>query len=438
MAVSTGQQQFIVDYIKWSDVVLPLDVLVEQYPLPQIVKLADQSLSEVADSTILLVSVTKSSYVVGRSLAGNNRTLVGPWLSLPLSYQGKFTYVHDTPLKDPRFDGVPGLAKSLPDRVVAKQAVSVPMSLVSSNVTGDSDYNVIAVTAGDELACLGVEDAGARTLTSHISEDDTPGRLLACLNQGNEYVTLPFDCKSQFVAIAGGALGKGDEEENIAKIVTENRLPLTVLQTDGDIPKFCGDTFTGVVRLAHLADKQDTILSCLLRKENGKLKYEFLELPLRSKVGVLAAHGMLGDQTDYNIAVTECCDKLRVNLLENTGLRGITRVLSRDLVFMDKFKQIEEETQYSSFHVVDEDRLYETLNPRKQQWNSTLPQRPPPPPPKDSGSQDIDDTFDDEGYLSPIDLRPPPLPPRQASLTSTSPTAPRRITVKDHEHESEC
>ncbi|KAI8511548.1 hypothetical protein Bbelb_106480 [Branchiostoma belcheri] len=374
MAASQGQRRPkavpLLDLLTWTDTVLPLDLVLEQFHLPQIVKLADKNDPDFPGGAIvLLVGLRKenSRYVVARCMAGDrDRTMVGPWLSIPLSCKSRFVRMSSEQGRKDRFQGAKELAEYLPNKVIATQAVS-------------ESGNVI-VNAGEEIRCLGIEGVEAKPSGKQQLNSSLPWRL-ACLNENNEYVRLSLECGAKFLAVAGGAAEHTTDEATIDRFVSDN-LPLTVLQTNGETPKFCQDTFTGIFRLVQ-AREDRMISACLLRTgANGAVLYQFLELPASYASAVVLPEGMLKDQGSYNVLLMKCCEELKVwSSAKDTG--SITRVLNREFYFKNKFGR-SSKTQRPPLPLLTvtpsvDEGLYAPLqsSPRDHR-------RPPTPPPIES------------------------------------------------------
>ncbi|XP_019614485.1 PREDICTED: GRB2-associated and regulator of MAPK protein 1-like [Branchiostoma belcheri] len=362
----------LLDLLTWTDTVLPLDLVLEQFHLPQIVKLADKNDPDFPGGAIvLLVGLRKenSRYVVARCMAGDrDRTMVGPWLSIPLSCKSRFVRMSsEQSIKKDRFHGVQELAENLPNKVIATQDVSE-----SGNVL---------VNAGEEIRCLGIEGMEAKPSGKPQFSSTLPWRL-ACLNENNEYVRLSLECGAKFLAVAGGAAEQTtDDEATIDKLASDN-FPLTVLQTNGETPKFCQDTFTGIFRLVQ-AREDRMISACLLRTgANGAVLYQFLELPASNASAVVLPEGMLKDQGSYNVLLMKCCEELKVwnNTAKDTG--SITRVLNREFYFKNKFDGSSKTQRPSPPRLtvtpsVDEG-LYAPLQRQSSPRDHTRPPTPPP------------------------------------------------------------
>ncbi|CAH1266033.1 Hypp3292 [Branchiostoma lanceolatum] len=372
MAASPGQRLSItvpsLERLTWSDTVLPLDLVLEQFHLPQIVKLADKNNPDLPEGAmLLLVGLRKetSRYVVARCMAGDrDRTMVGLWLSIPFSCKSKFVRMSNEQTKKDRFQGVKELAEYLPNKVIATQAVS---GLESE----------ILVNAGEEIRCLGIEGVQAKPSSRRQFNFSLPWTL-ACLNENNEYLTLSLECGAKFLAVAGGAVEKTTNEETIDKLAS-GTFPLTVLQTDGETPKFCQDTFTGIFRLVQA--REDAMISaCLLRTgANGAVLYEFLELPASNASAVVLPEGMVKDEVSYNVLLMKCCEELKVWTAKDAG--NITRVLTRELYFKNKAGERHETKRPPLVTVTtsEDEGIYAPLlsDPRDHR-------RPPTPPPIES------------------------------------------------------
>ncbi|XP_078595389.1 GRB2-associated and regulator of MAPK protein 1-like [Branchiostoma floridae x Branchiostoma japonicum] len=365
----------LLESLTWSDAVLPLNLVLEQFHLPQIVKLTSENGADFPDGALLLlVGLRKdnSRFVVARCMAGDrDRTMVGPWLSIPLSCKSRFVRMSNKQTTKDRFQGVKELAEYLPNKVIATEAVS---ELGSS---GNSSSQIL-VNAGEEIRCLGIEGVHTKPPSKRQLHSNW---TLACLNENNDYLTLSLDCSAKFLAVASVAAEQSPEEETIDKLASDT-FPITVLQTNGETPKFCQDTFTGIFRLVQ-AREDRMISACLLRTgANGAVLYQFLELPAATTSAVVLPEGMVKDEVSYNLLLMKCCEELKVWTAKDTG--SITRVLTRELYFKNIARGRPEPQKPPVIRIAtppckEDEGIYAPLqsDPRDHR-------RPPTPPPIES------------------------------------------------------
>ncbi|XP_041102013.1 GRB2-associated and regulator of MAPK protein-like isoform X2 [Polyodon spathula] len=190
--------------VKWSATSLPLDLLVNSYRLPQIVKLDT----------------------------------------------GQFKLLEqDRDIKEPvqHFNSVEEVAKAFPERVYVMEEITFNVKVASGECNEDTEVYNITLSTGDELTLMGQaeilyaktsrEKSRLNTIFKKIGKLNSISKLgrgkmpcLICMNhRTNESISLPFQCKGRFSTRSPLEIQMQEGEHTIRNIVEKTRLPVNVI-----------------------------------------------------------------------------------------------------------------------------------------------------------------------------------------------------------------
>eukprot|EP00058_Branchiostoma_floridae_P008059 XP_002593547.1 hypothetical protein BRAFLDRAFT_88518 [Branchiostoma floridae] len=267
---------------KWSERSIALGVLLENYRLPQVVRVPRDHQVRVGavqlagDQHVLLGEARRVRRVVAQAVELRSFLPVGPKLSIPLDFRGRFLLL---PLEGwqagvRHFETVSELTASFPDKVYAKEDIHLD---VFDGIVKTPDKKKVAKTfkhpivqRGDVLTLLAVKKAYRVSKTTKKPKKGSSKAVdcLICANQKNERVALPISFPGKFVTV-----------HNIEEIVKNYRLPVMVQLVQGQAPAV--DNFTGVLTLMETGT--DHSVQARLVSPEGEIDTEPFRIPVIGK-----------------------------------------------------------------------------------------------------------------------------------------------------------
>lgn len=236
--------------VTWSTTSLPLDQLVSNYKLPQIVKLDNGQLVEgLRDNDYLLIHSCRQWTTITAHSLEEGHYVIGPKIEIPVHYEGQFKLLEqDRDVKEPvqYFNSVEEVAKAFPERVYVMEEIMFNVKMASGECNEDTEVYNITLNTGDELTLMGQaeilyaksfkEKSRFNTIFKKIGKLNSISKIgrgkmpcLICMNhRTNESISLPFQCKGRFSTCSPLELQMQDGEHNIRNIVEKTRLPVNV------------------------------------------------------------------------------------------------------------------------------------------------------------------------------------------------------------------
>ncbi|XP_014266541.2 GRB2-associated and regulator of MAPK protein 1 isoform X1 [Maylandia zebra] len=236
--------------ITWSTTSLPLDQLVSNYKLPQIVKLDNGQLVEgLRDNDYLLIHSCRQWTTITAHSLEEGHYVIGPKIEIPVHYEGQFKLLEqDRDVKEPvqYYNSVEEVAKAFPERVYVMEEIIFNVKMASGECNEDTEVYNITLNTGDELTLMGQaeilyaksfkEKSRFNTIFKKIGKLNSISKIgrgkmpcLICMNhRTNESISLPFQCKGRFSTCSPLELQMQDGEHNIRNIVEKTRLPVNV------------------------------------------------------------------------------------------------------------------------------------------------------------------------------------------------------------------
>ncbi|XP_078587257.1 uncharacterized protein LOC144868658 [Branchiostoma floridae x Branchiostoma japonicum] len=284
---------------KWSERSIALGVLLDNYRLPQVVRLPRDHQVRVGtvqlagDQHVLLGEARRVRRVVAQAVELRSFLPVGPKLSIPLDFRGRFLLL---PLEGwqagvRHFETVSELTASFPDKVYAKEDIHLD---VFDGIVKTPDKKKVAKTfkhpivqRGDVLTLLAVKKAYRVSKTTKKPKKGSSKAVdcLICANQKNERVALPISFPGKFVTV-----------HNIEEIVKNYRLPVMVQLVQGQAPAV--DNFTGVLTLMETGT--DHSVQARLVSPEGEIDTEPFRIPvIGKKIQFVPPEAMLLNTAEY-------------------------------------------------------------------------------------------------------------------------------------------
>ncbi|XP_005744929.1 GRB2-associated and regulator of MAPK protein 1 isoform X1 [Pundamilia nyererei] len=236
--------------VTWSTTSLPLDQLVSNYKLPQIVKLDNGQLVEgLRDNDYLLIHSCRQWTTITAHSLEEGHYVIGPKIEIPVHYEGQFKLLEqDRDVKEPvqYYNSVEEVAKAFPERVYVMEEIMFNVKMASGECNEDTEVYNITLNTGDELTLMGQaeilyaksfkEKSRFNTIFKKIGKLNSISKIgrgkmpcLICMNhRTNESISLPFQCKGRFSTCSPLELQMQDGEHNIRNIVEKTRLPVNV------------------------------------------------------------------------------------------------------------------------------------------------------------------------------------------------------------------
>ncbi|XP_026036494.1 GRB2-associated and regulator of MAPK protein 1 isoform X2 [Astatotilapia calliptera] len=236
--------------VTWSTTSLPLDQLVSNYKLPQIVKLDNGQLVEgLRDNDYLLIHSCRQWTTITAHSLEEGHYVIGPKIEIPVHYEGQFKLLEqDRDVKEPvqYYNSVEEVAKAFPERVYVMEEIIFNVKMASGECNEDTEVYNITLNTGDELTLMGQaeilyaksfkEKSRFNTIFKKIGKLNSISKIgrgkmpcLICMNhRTNESISLPFQCKGRFSTCSPLELQMQDGEHNIRNIVEKTRLPVNV------------------------------------------------------------------------------------------------------------------------------------------------------------------------------------------------------------------
>ncbi|XP_066272455.1 GRB2-associated and regulator of MAPK protein 1-like [Branchiostoma lanceolatum] len=295
----TAQSANFLTSFKWSERSIALGVLLENYRLPQVVRVPRDHQVRVGavhlggDQHVLLGEARKVRRVVAQGVELRSFLPVGPKLSIPLDFRGRFLLL---PLEGwqvgvRHFETVSELTASFPDKVFAKEDIHLD---VFDSIVKTPDKKKVAKTfkhpivrGGDVLTLLAVKKAYRVSKTTKKPKKGSSKAVdcLICANQKNERVALPISFPGKFVTV-----------HTIEEIVKNYRLPVMVQLVQGQSPSV--DNFTGVLTLMETSTEHS--VQARLVSTEGEIEREQFKIPvIGKKVQLVPPEAMLLNTAEY-------------------------------------------------------------------------------------------------------------------------------------------
>ncbi|XP_019632654.1 PREDICTED: uncharacterized protein LOC109476209 [Branchiostoma belcheri] len=295
----TAQPANFLTSFKWSERSIALGVLLENYRLPQVVRVPRDhqvrvgAVSLAGDQHVLLGEARKVRRVVAQAVELRSFLPIGSKLSIPMDFRGRFLLL---PLEGwqvgvRHFETVSELTASFPDKVYAKEDIHLD---VFDGIEKTPDKKKVAKTVkhvivqrGDVLTLLAVKKAYRVSKTTKKPKKGSSKAVdcLICANQKNERVALPISFPGKFVTV-----------HTIEEIIKNYRLPVMVQLVQGQPPPV--DNFTGVLTLMETGT--DHSVQARLVSAEGEIDTEPFRIPvIGKKVQLVPPEAMLLNTAEY-------------------------------------------------------------------------------------------------------------------------------------------